>query len=440
MTSSATHSNASGNPVATASATPLGATSANPSATPAITGPQMTRDQVVAENARRVTDNAALQVRRDAGELNVPADEPLLPIPTTATGLQQWISAFVNLSPNSQAQGSAVLDSIVGPKVSSARPTIASVSKVLFNTSQETAVTSGLDSSYNFGIHHFIQDLANAGEYCPLVLFSNKNTERLHREGHSLKRTKVHVNGVSHHLLDLTQFENERDLDPLTWQEAFQCYLTWIADVGDEPSVKRWSSHFNTLAKDDAVRKNFQAILEFDIETRQNYALRPHQHDEAEWSHRLQKKKYATLQDEIFRHAEQLRSSSFVDRSAVAGPSCFEPYDKDSSVKRQSKKSDVDQSSFRDSKAAKSVDPMCIICGRTGHRFSACTEETSTKGTQAFAKYSGGNLCRRSNSSQLCIGFNLNNPRRQCKRDHSEQHLCSFCGRADHGALSRSCL
>ncbi|KAG1731062.1 uncharacterized protein EDB91DRAFT_1013741, partial [Suillus paluster] len=199
---------------------------------------------------------------------------PVPPVSTTANILQQWISAFVNLSPNSQAQGAAVLDSIASTKVSGVRPNVAPISKVLFDSSKEVATSSGLDSSYNFGIHRFIQDLANAGEYCPLTLFSNKNTEHLHCEGHSLKRTKVHVNGVSLHLLDLSQFESEWDIDPLTWQEAFQRYLTWIADVGDAQAVKRWNTHFTTLAKDEAVWKNFRAILEFDIETRQNYALR----------------------------------------------------------------------------------------------------------------------------------------------------------------------
>ncbi|KAG1811509.1 uncharacterized protein BJ212DRAFT_1483759 [Suillus subaureus] len=225
----------------------------------------------------------ALQLLRDAGNTNVTLDKPLLPVPlapTTATSLQQWISAFVNLSPNSQAQGAAVLGGITGATPSSARPVVSSISKVL--------------------IHHFIQDLADTGEYCPLMLFSNKNTECLHCEGHSLKHTKVHIKGVSHHLLDLSQFENERELDPLTWQEAFQYYLTWIAAVNDAQAIKHWTSHFTTLAKDEAIQKNFQAILEFDIETRQNYVLRPHVHDETEWSHRLQKKKYAMLQDELF--------------------------------------------------------------------------------------------------------------------------------------------
>jgi hypothetical protein len=146
-----------------------------------------------------VVSNTALQVLRDAGDPNIAPDEPLLPvppIPTTVSELQQWISAFINLSPNSQAQGAAVLESIAGMSKlssSSSRPSISSVLKVLFDSTKEITSSSGLDSTYNFGIHHFIQDLANAREYCPLTLFSNKNTEHLHQEGHSLKHTKVHI-------------------------------------------------------------------------------------------------------------------------------------------------------------------------------------------------------------------------------------------------------
>jgi hypothetical protein len=187
MTSTtATASVASGNAAASSSAAPLGTAAINNSGIPTPSVPQLTCDQIIAENARRLANNAALQARRDAGDLNVVPDEPLLPVPpapSAANGLQQWISAFVNLSPNSQAQGAAVLESIAGtvkPSASSSRPSVSSVSKVLFDSSKEIASSSGLDSTYNFGIHHFIQNLANAGEYCLLTLFSNKNTERLH--------------------------------------------------------------------------------------------------------------------------------------------------------------------------------------------------------------------------------------------------------------------
>jgi hypothetical protein len=292
----------------------------------------MTCDQILAKNAHQVTNNAALQLLRDAGNQNVGPDELLLPvpaIPAVANGLQQWIAAFINLSPNLQAQGAAVLEGTAGmtrTTTTATRPSVSSVFKV-FLTALRRPSSSGLDSTYNFSIHHFIQDLANAGEYCPLTLFSNKNTEHLHHKGHSLKCTKVRVNRVSHHLLDLSQFKNECDLDPLTWQEAFQHYLMWIGDIRDMQSLKCWTSHFTTLAKDEAIHKNFCAILKFDIKTRQNYVLCPHQHDKGEWSHCLQKKKYATLYDELFHHSQQL-CCSFANHSSNTGPSAhFEPYD-----------------------------------------------------------------------------------------------------------------
>ncbi|KAG1882695.1 hypothetical protein F4604DRAFT_1535522, partial [Suillus subluteus] len=186
----------------------------------------------------------------------------------SGTALQQWISAFAQLSPNSQNQGATILT----PKTV-VRPNISTVSKVLFNSSKEALSGAGLDSTYNFGIHSFIHDLLLAGQYCPLMLFTNINTEHLHCEGHSLKRCKINVGSVSCHLLDLSQFENELDIDPLSWQEAYQHYLTWIKDIGDSHSVLRWTNHFTTLSKDDAVHKNFCTIIEFDVETCQNYTL-----------------------------------------------------------------------------------------------------------------------------------------------------------------------
>ncbi|KAG2041578.1 hypothetical protein BDR03DRAFT_855988 [Suillus americanus] len=221
---------------------------------------------MIAENLCRHISNVALQACRDAGNPNVPLDELLIPIPPkpSSTAIQQWISTFNQLSPNSQAQGSAVLETLV-PKPT-VRPNVAAVSKVLFDSSKELPSGSGIDLTYNFGIHSFIQDLLNAGQYCPLTLFTNQNMEHLHCEGHALKRSKVHVNGISHHLLDLSQFENELDLDLLSWQEAYQCYLTWIEDIGDPSSLKCWTAHFTTLSKKEAVQKNFRAIIEFNIE------------------------------------------------------------------------------------------------------------------------------------------------------------------------------
>ncbi|KAG2157047.1 hypothetical protein DEU56DRAFT_702963, partial [Suillus clintonianus] len=182
--------------------------------------------------------------------------------------LQQWLSAFAQLSRNSQNQGTTKFT----PK-SLTRPNILVVAKVLFDSSKEAPSGTGLDSTYNFGIHSFIQDLLVAGQYCLLTLFTNSNTGQLHCEGHSLKRSKINVTGISYHLLDLSQFKKTLNMDPLSWQEAYQCYLTWIKDIGDTASQEHWTKHFTTLSKDDAVHKNFCTIIEFDVETCQNYTL-----------------------------------------------------------------------------------------------------------------------------------------------------------------------
>ncbi|KIK33482.1 hypothetical protein CY34DRAFT_99512, partial [Suillus luteus UH-Slu-Lm8-n1] len=148
------------------------------------------------------------------------------------------------------------------------------------------------------------------------------------------------------------------------------CYLMWIEDIGDATTFKHWTNHFTTLSKDDTVRKNFRAIIEFDVKTHQNYTLCPHQHDQAEWNHCLTKKKYDTMQKFMYRTKEHMSHSSTQSSS-----SCFELYNKD--AKRYTKKSSDGDNSFRDGKATKSTDPMCIICGCTGHHFSDYTQETS---------------------------------------------------------------
>jgi len=130
----------------------------------------MTHDQILAKNAHQLTDNLLLQSCRDAGDLNVPIDELMILIPSqlARTALQQWISAFTQLLPILQTQGSAVLDSIILKATS--RPNVASVVNVLFNTAKEAPSSSGVDSTYSFDIHGVIQDLLNAGQYCPLTL------------------------------------------------------------------------------------------------------------------------------------------------------------------------------------------------------------------------------------------------------------------------------
>lgn len=165
-------------------------------------------DQTIAENTCHVTDNLVLQNCHNAGDLNVPTDEPIFILPPNsnvpANKLYYWVAAFAQLSPASQAQGLVLLNSIMPAQASTlSRPNVIAVAKVLFDSSKEALSSGTIDSNYNFGIHSFIQDLIDStynfsidsfiqdltdvGQYCPLTLFSTENTEHLHWEGHSLK-------------------------------------------------------------------------------------------------------------------------------------------------------------------------------------------------------------------------------------------------------------
>ncbi|KIK34070.1 hypothetical protein CY34DRAFT_17969 [Suillus luteus UH-Slu-Lm8-n1] len=192
---------------------------------------QMSHNQIVAENLRRSTANTILQQCRDAREINVPADELLIPVPPppTGTALQQWLSAYSQMSPNSQALGTTSL-----PSKAVARPNTTNITKVLFDSLKEAPAGEGLNSTYNFdNIAHSQWNGAHETEGIGLkpstkasrwnrpnptitMLFTNANTEQLHHEGHSLKRSKINVNGSPYHLLDLLQFKNELDIDQLS--------------------------------------------------------------------------------------------------------------------------------------------------------------------------------------------------------------------------------
>ncbi|KIK93110.1 hypothetical protein PAXRUDRAFT_829309, partial [Paxillus rubicundulus Ve08.2h10] len=236
----------------------------------------MSNDEIVAENELRTLRNEALQTRQDDGESSVPTDEPLIPLPSppsssnTGTHLHRVLATFMQLSPASQVKASAA----------------------------ELPASEAFDSTYNLSIHHLVIELAEARQYLPLTLFTNKNNKHLHSEAYTLKRIKVPTSvGTNTHLLNLSQFKSEDTLDPLSWQEAWGCYLTWIMDVAPHEAHARWSRHFLALSKDEGLRDCFKAILHFNIETCHNYILKPCQHNEEQWKHCLTKIKYEVLQE-----------------------------------------------------------------------------------------------------------------------------------------------
>ncbi|KIK97294.1 hypothetical protein PAXRUDRAFT_237405 [Paxillus rubicundulus Ve08.2h10] len=116
-----------------------------------------------AENALCVSRNSLLQARRDAGEVGILIDEPLLSQlldPPVMNAGQEWISAYLSLTPGTRIRAVKALDTI---KPSQAPPNSSvSTSKVIFTADQEVKASSILNSAYDLGIHSSIFNLANA--------------------------------------------------------------------------------------------------------------------------------------------------------------------------------------------------------------------------------------------------------------------------------------
>ncbi|KIK80387.1 hypothetical protein PAXRUDRAFT_15825 [Paxillus rubicundulus Ve08.2h10] len=246
----------------------------SPSSMSIDTQPLTNNNGIDAENLLHIICNQSLQAHHDAGESSVPTDKSLVPcipdppIPQTGSSAHQWVSVHSLLSPTSKIQAVKALDALKPPRSNPSLP------------------------SPNLGIHAIVTKLAKAKQYTPLMLFTITNTFHLHKEGHLLKKTKSSINSTIHHLLDLSQFEVEEAMDALTWQEAWQCEISWLPEIAEPAVHKRWSWHFSTLLKD-------KAILSFDIRMCLCYAAQPFQHNKQDWKAHLQAAKDDVVKEEL---------------------------------------------------------------------------------------------------------------------------------------------
>ena len=340
-------------------------------------------------------------------------------------------------SPNSQK----LIKEAINPSSSS---TIipSSVPKILFSSSNDQPASSST-TDYGFGTHPFIIQLAQNKVHIPLSLFTTYSMNKLHKESTSIKQNVVYNSaGTKCHIMDLSLFPDETKMDIADWHEAWNRYHTFVDTHYNTIGSKRWRDHYIFLSKQDNFRLNFPTILKFDIEQRTCYALDPKEYSEELYLRRFEAIKLELIQEEIRTDREAIRNVG-VNRPMGSRSHQFEPYDRDTNARRINRKDTGNQSSFREGKGGdtgSSQPPLCLCCKRPSHKFSDCTEEKTAAGVQTLARYLGNKLVLRASSTPLCITFQLNSPRRTCKQNHPEQHICSFCGSAEHPACSRKCL
>ncbi|KAF5322726.1 hypothetical protein D9619_000414 [Psilocybe cf. subviscida] len=150
--------------------------------------------------------------------------------------------------------------------------------------------------------------------------------------------------------------------------------LTWaVAQVDGSDQqllVQRWLDHFNFLFGQQDFESNFPAIRSFDIRIRREYfAVKSRIDVDSD----VYRRKFESAQRDALRLelTEMRRQASLGDRSRPSSTSHrAEPYSRGSPSTLSGK---------RDHRTAPGGEnaPICLICGRTGHRFSDCTNSVT---------------------------------------------------------------
>ncbi|KAL6304315.1 hypothetical protein BKA93DRAFT_713050, partial [Sparassis latifolia] len=180
------------------------------------------------------------------------------------------LSAFSQFSPGSQKKLQTLINTSL-PAADNSLPD--SVPKLLFSIERERP-SSSTSHAQSFGIHPFILNLGQNRVHIPLSLFTTASTNKLHNNSTSIKQNIVYnASGTKCHLIDLTQFQTESEMDVADWHEAWNRYIPFLRTHSDSAVAQRWEEHYQFLSKQDDFKRDFHAILTFDIEQRTRYSI-----------------------------------------------------------------------------------------------------------------------------------------------------------------------
>ncbi|KAL0066710.1 hypothetical protein AAF712_006315 [Marasmius tenuissimus] len=78
--------------------------------------------------------------------------------------------------------------------------------------------------------------------------------------------------------------------------------------------------------------------------------------------------------------------------------------------------------------------PCCLVCCTRGHRSD---RHDSSHPSPLWVKLDGSKIIHPTNKKPICVNWNIHG--NKCREGCSFEHLCTFCGRADHHAFSWTC-
>jgi hypothetical protein len=246
-------------------------------------------------------------------------------------------------------------------------------------------------------------------------------------------KTKKGIDTISSklHLLDQSQFGREEDISQAQWHEAWYPMAEIYKTVAEGDIKDYFLDHHKFCASQEDFADIFPAIQMFDIKFRRSYMLTQTRMSRADYISTFQDCKVQAMHDKLLASTRpQFPSSGKASSSSLSSNNRFEPYPGSSSRAEKP---------FQKGTSSTATISLCLICGRSGHLGSSCTNGTTEKGRKVVSGWINGKLILLANKTELCLSWNLSS--NTCRSTHNSSfHHCSICGAKSHHASSRQCL
>lgn len=337
------------------------------------------------------------------------------------------LADFMKIATPSDLAHIAAISKILNPDPIEAQP----ITRRMMTEDMEEDFSSTV--MQKFPVSSQVWTLWEKKQYIVLSLFTTASMRRLFEQPNSLPMKTISIPGDGNkvHILNVTSFGAELDLDLSQWHEAWRNYLDFIKQIYSPALAARWSDHYNFLASTDDFKTSYPWILRFDIAERTAYTFRPMKFDLVAYSQRFTQMK-VTVMMEGFKASTESTNTGGPIRNSNSNAHQKKPYGDESRTSKP----------FPSGGDPKSEGSVCLICAKSGHKAPSCkTTGNLPNGRPLYAKYHGGSIVVVASGRVICFTFNFKGVV-PCTGRHlnEDAHICSFCGSSDHHALSRKCL
>ncbi|KAJ7497704.1 hypothetical protein FB451DRAFT_1359892 [Mycena latifolia] len=294
--------------------------------------------------------------------------------------------------------------------------------------------------------HPYLKDLLYYRVYIPLSMFTSPNLDIINSTSATIDTIKLNPANpgekpfqVINTDLFKAKYLREGDLDRGQWQEAARNFVTFIEEVHgvDSEQGKRWNTHFGYFANAEHAEKNYLAILSADMDLQRKYNTHPFTYDRTHYGRQLDL------------HVQNINLSNLEKRlGGKSGAGSGEPPRAPRAPPSQhgggrggrgGRGGSRGGPPFQGGNGGEPPATVCLVCGRRGHYFDACTSTTFADNSPVFSSVRDRDLLAIRSGQTLCRIWNVKGERAGCTHDTTTRaHSCSFCGKSHH-AFSWSC-